>query len=576
MSFKICYIWIRKFRNFGNFGVNLSSKEKFDFNLDRYSLAKTDINSIPNNFFGENISDVAGFIGKNGTGKSNLLELICKLVKGGKTSVDSDFFIVIKQEDEYKCHYSFEEYKPIETSFPISFIDYSGDIDNLKPIYFSNVYDERTHIFSGKVSDLSANKRYPRNNWPSKTKTSDFVKQLQFINSELFRSSEIPIPKKVVITPKMNTNNNLYWQRGIGSNSSINEKLTSELKNFFTDIKGLKPSKQKLYYFMLFTIVIEIINQIRDFDGENFLLDESIKTQTNGLLDDIEKIKNTYKNKLDIANTWKEWCNRIIHESYKEYFKDSVKNKRQYKELQALQENIELLEKYEEFLKFKDLKFSTEGSRNRKTESYILDFKESNNRLDENFYNLMDSSSRFKLDWLGLSSGHKAYLDIFSQLRFDLKNIKTDNVLICIDEGDLYLHPKWQADFFYKLVNLIPKFKTANYQFILTSHSPFLVSDLPKQNLVFLGKDDSEPDLGIINDNENVKTFAGNLGELYLDAFFMEGNLISRFAADKIQKVVDKINKKEKLNADDEKLIELIGEDLIRIQIKNLLNDPNR
>jgi hypothetical protein len=52
--------------------------------------------------------------------------------------------------------------------------------------------------------------------------------------------------------------------------------------------------------------------------------------------------------------------------------------------------------------------------------------------------------------------------------------------------------------------------------------------------------------------------------------------LISRFAADKIQKVVDKINTKEKLNSDDEKLIELIGEDLIRIQIKNLLNDPNR
>jgi predicted ATP-dependent endonuclease of OLD family len=166
---------------------------------------------------------------------------------------------------------------------------------------------------------------------------------------------------------------------------------------------------------------------------------------------------------------------------------------------------------------------STEGSRNRKTESYIIEFKESNNRLDENFYNFMDRSTRFKLDWLGLSSGHRAYLDIFSLLRFDLKNIKTDNVLICIDEGDLYLHPKWQADFFYKLVNLIPKFKTANYQFILTSHSPFLVSDLPKQNLVFLGKDDSKLDLGIIN--ENVKTFAGNLGKLYLDAFFMEGNI---------------------------------------------------
>jgi hypothetical protein len=576
MSFKICYIWIRKFRNFENFGVNLSSKEKFDFNQEKFSLSRKEIEDIPNNFFGDNISDVTGFIGKNGTGKSNLIELVCKLVKGGKTSVDSDFLIVIKRAGEYTCHYSFEEYMSIESNFPISFADYSGDIDNLKVIYFSNVYDERTHIFSSKVSDLSANKRYPRNNWPSKTKTSDFVKQLQFINSELFRSSEIPIPQKVVITPKLNMQKFSYAQRGLKSDYTTTESFTSELESFLSDIKSLKPSKQKLYYFFLFTIINEILIQIRDFSSDNYRLDESIEMQTKGLIEDIEKIKLTYKSKSDIAKKWQAWCEKIINETYKEYFQDTVKNKRQYKNLEALSENVKLLGEFDEFIKPKNLEISTEGSRNRKTESYIIEFKESNNRLDENFYNFMDRSTRFKLDWLGLSSGHKAYLDIFSLLRFDLKNIKTDNVLICIDEGDLYLHPKWQADFFYKLVNLIPKFKTANYQFILTSHSPFLVSDLPKQNLVFLGKDDSKPDLGIINDNENVKTFAGNLGELYLDAFFMEGNLISRFAADKIQNVVDKIKTKEKLNSDDEKLIELIGEDLIRVQIKNLLNDPNR
>lgn len=266
----------------------------------------------------------------------------------------------------------------------------------------------------------------------------------------------------------------------------------------------------------------------------------------------------------------------IIHELYTDYFKDTVKTNRKTTELENLSKGNELIDKFQDFIKTKDLVINTEGSRNRKTESYILDFNDSSIKLDQDYYNFIDWTRKLNLDWLGLSSGQKAYLDIFSLLRFDLKNIKTDNVLICIDEGDLYLHPKWQADFFYKLVNLIPKFKSANYQFVLTSHSPFLVSDLPKQNLVFLGKDDSEPDLGIINDNENVKTFAGNLGELYLDAFFMEGNLISRFAADKIQNVVDKINTKEKLNSDDEKLIELIGEDLIRIQIKNLLNDPNR
>ena len=35
------------------------------------------------------------------------------------------------------------------------------------------------------------------------------------------------------------------------------------------------------------------------------------------------------------------------------------------------------------------------------------------------------------------------------------------NILICIDEGDLYLHPKWQADFFYKLIKLFVSFLLA-------------------------------------------------------------------------------------------------------------------
>ncbi|GAA0721444.1 hypothetical protein GCM10009430_22720 [Aquimarina litoralis] len=305
-------------------------------------------------------------------------------------------------------------------------------------------------------------------------------------------------------------------------------------------------------------------------------MNSDINRITTTLVNNIEQTKNTFKSKNDIANLWKNWCKMIIHELYKDYFKDIVKTNRKITELENLENGSKLIDKFQDFIKTKDLAISTEGSRNRRTESYILNFNKSSIKLDQDYYNFIDWTRKFNLDWLGLSSGQKAYLDIFSLLRFDLKNIKTDNILICVDEGDLYLHPKWQADFFYKLINLIPKFKSANYQFVLTSHSPFLVSDLPKQNLVFLGKDESESDLSIINNSREVKTFAGNLGELYLDAFFMEGNLISRFAADKIQNVVNKINAKKKINSDDEKLIELIGEDLIRIQIKNLLNDSNR
>lgn len=569
MSFRICYIWVAKFRNFQNFGLNLSSQEEFTFIDNRLTKSKRD--SIPGNFFGNDISDVTGLIGKNGTGKSNLLELVCMLVKGGKTSIDSDFFIIIKDENKLICHCRFEKLNKIEADFPISFEEYKGDLENLKVIYFSNVYDERTHLFDTKVSDLSANNRYPKHNWPSKYKTSDFVKQVQFIRSEFFDNSEIPIPKKVVITPKTNNYNSYYWQRGINPNFNVNESFAHELKSFWSDINNLKPSKDKLYYFFLFGIITEVLNQIKEYKSDNYSIDQSIEYQTEKLVENIEKIKLTYKSKLEIAKKWSEWCEKVSSEVFKRDLQYKVNNRRSNNELENLQESIRLLEKFEQFIDSKNLEISTEGSRNRKTEGYILNFDRSASRLDDDFYNFMDRSNKFKLDWVGLSSGQKANLDLFSLLRFELKSLKTDNILICIDEGDLYLHPKWQADFLFKLVDLVPQFNHANYQFVLTSHSPFLVSDLPTQNLVFLDVD-SENNSIVLKKDESIKTFGGNLGELYIDAFFMEGGLISRFAGNKIQILIDKVNDKVPLYEEDKFILKNIGDEFIKVQINKLLN----
>jgi len=61
MRFKICYIWIRDYRNFKNFGFNLSSTVKFDFDVENFKLSRKEINNVPKNFFGYDISDVVGF-----------------------------------------------------------------------------------------------------------------------------------------------------------------------------------------------------------------------------------------------------------------------------------------------------------------------------------------------------------------------------------------------------------------------------------------------------------------------------------------------------------------------------------
>ncbi len=326
-----------------------------------------------------------------------------------------------------------------------------------------------------------------------------------------------------------------------------------------------------MYYFFLFGIITEVLNQIKEYKSDNYSLDQFIEFHTEKLIENVEQIKLTYKSKSEIAKKWREWCEIVSIELFNRNLQEKVKNGRRNNELENLKESINLLGKYEQFIDSKDLEISTEGSRNRKTEAYILKFDRSASRLDDDFYNFIDRSNKFKLDWVGLSSGQKANLDLFSLLRFEIKSLKTENILICIDEGDLYLHPKWQADFFYKLIKLVPMFKSANYQFVLTSHSPFLVSDLPRQNLIFLSVNSDNQSI-IADQDEHIKTFGGNVGELYIDAFFMEGGLISRFAASKIQALIDKINNKVSLSEEDQLIINSIGDEFINIHIENLRN----
>ena len=55
----------------------------------------------------------------------------------------------------------------------------------------------------------------------------------------------------------------------------------------------------------------------------------------------------------------------------------------------------------------------------------------------------------------------------------------------------------------------------------------------------------------------------------------MEGGLISRFAANKIQKLIDKINNKIPLSKEDKLVIDSIGDEFINIHIENLRDGKN-
>lgn len=70
---------------------------------------------------------------------------------------------------------------------------------------------------------------------------------------------------------------------------------------------------------------------------------------------------------------------------------------------------------------------------------------------------ITNQSPSYNIDWGGISSGHKAYINLLASFFANKSKIKEDDVLKAIDESDLYFHPKWRTQFLTKLIIILPK-----------------------------------------------------------------------------------------------------------------------
>lgn len=82
-----------------------------------------------------------------------------------------------------------------------------------------------------------------------------------------------------------------------------------------------------------------------------------------------------------------------------------------------------------------------------------------------------------------LSSGQKCMI-------LTLLNISgsiTDNSIVCIDEPEISLHPRWQKEFMKVLIEFFSDFKRCH--FIVATHSPLIISELLNDNCFILNMD---------------------------------------------------------------------------------------
>lgn len=187
---------------------------------------------------------------------------------------------------------------------------------------------------------------------------------------------------------------------------------------------------------------------------------------------------------------------------------------------------------------------------------------------------------------INLSSKHNGSLFKFSDdentdLFNSRKDIKYQYVNIIFDEIELCFHPQMQKEFLSEILKKINStylsgLKAINILFI--THSPFILSDIPKQNVLFLS--DGKPEKF-----KKKNTFGANITDLLLESFFFsDANehklLIGDFAKNKIDTTIKWLNDmknetdESKINgiekAKHKRIIDLIDEPLIRTKLTEM------
>lgn len=204
-----------------------------------------------------------------------------------------------------------------------------------------------------------------------------------------------------------------------------------------------------------------------------------------------------------------------------------------------------------------------------------------------------------KNNFSNLSSGEKQKIYSLNSIVYHIRNLLSvnknpddklivyKNFNIILDEIELYYHPELQRTFISDLIEHILKidFKDRyrdcipNINIVFITHSPFILSDIPKQNILFLDIDkNSQKSKTQIYDEDN--TFAGNIHEMLTNGFFLESTK-GKFAISKINEFLDFYKRKENLTKNDflkqreyfEKIIQLVGEQYIRKILQNQFDE---
>lgn len=573
---ELIYLWIENYKNIEKQGFNFSPRFKCEYDEEKNELTINEDKDYVS-IFPDNIN-ITAIVGENGVGKSNLTKFfseIQNLTHSDRTNQEYENYKKIFKQLEYLIVFK-------DSPFIWVFHPYLNKIVNnskYKLMYDETIYFHTEFNFAFYNTSSFEQYRYKRELEPLYEKVENHLDNEYFIQTimesnnnrtlkNIFSQEKTSLDKLTVTCTFTidSLNTFLGWiysficNYRIQNNASIIHDKESKFKYKIDEI---------LHYFDLncyFT------NNLEDISDEQKKI--IIKLMINGGLDRFEL--NTYEDYLNVLTILfkNNHLNFIGKKLYDFFIKESYFEKKTDEEFEdEIQLKLEIKEeKVWEKYKHDLMKLISH--------EILID-------------NLFLTTGTKKVNLSNLSSGEKSILLlklIINKLINEYTLMKPSNksLVILLDEPETYLHPNLQK----QLINdLYTIFKNIDFEihFIITTHSPFLLSDLGKNNIVFLDrykKDDLEvtnniQKIGncknISNNIEIQNTFGANIHTLLSHSFFMKDGLMGEFAKEKINQVYNFITDNDtsfiKTKEEAKNIINLIGEPMLRKELQFLYDE---
>lgn len=148
-------------------------------------------------------------------------------------------------------------------------------------------------------------------------------------------------------------------------------------------------------------------------------------------------------------------------------------------------------------------------------------------------------------------------------------------MIILLDEPDTFLHPEWSRKLIQMILNDLGKYKKIKFNIIITTNSPFMLSDVLPQNILKIyHKEKTIEETRYVRNAE--LGFGSNILDILSESFFLN-DLFGSFSTNKIEEAIEQIEQLESI--DDNKIqsietfIEIVGDKIVQTTLRNMLDE---